>query len=195
MGPASSSSPRLPILPTGGSSSQLPGMMPNISQDQLPPILPSMQCPDLAEAASKISLLSPEQFQSPPVSTSVPSNVVNIKQEPTFSGNSSPSREVAGILDDCVKYEDNSNENDEDDEEEEEERAFQNFKATPTHNLNTNIKFPTPPAPSSLPHPAPAPALEDMERRLETLIRNRMEAMEMKMEARSRTDQQAVIDR
>ena len=59
--PASSSSPRLPT------SSQLPGILPNISQDQLPPILPSiqdqlpailpsMQCPDLAEAASKISL-------------------------------------------------------------------------------------------------------------------------------------------
>jgi len=182
--PASCSSPR----------SQLP----------CPPSLP-----DLAEAASKISLLSPEQFKSPPVSEQLLPAPITVKQEPvtppvlTQSGNSSPSREVAGILDD-VQYrnnddiEDVNDEDDEDEDEEEEEEqevSFRDIKKSPSA-LNTSIKFPTPPVPPPVVTAMPSAGnLEEMESRLENVIINKMEIMEKKLEARYRQENQAVLER
>ena len=150
--------------------------------------------PDLATAASKmseISLLSPEQFSSaapamPPVS---------VKTEPAdrFSGNSSPSREVAGILDDCVQFEANEEENEDEEEESEEVTTFQGVKSSPKpHNTTlTSIKFPTPPAPPAV---VLAPGHE-MGDKLESMLDSRLDMMEKRMEARARRDNQAVRQR
>ena len=164
-------SPKTPGAPAGASSPRA----------QLPK-LPSI--PGLAEAASKISLLSPEQFQSPPVS---------VKQEQvSFSGNSSPSREVAGILDDCVQYNNDIEDVDDEEEEvEEEETAYPDIKSIktspPAH--NTSIKFPTPPPVTSTLNS------DDLEKRLELMIQKRMEKMEKTMDLRAVKDNQKVIDR
>ena len=206
-------------------SPKSPAAAPELSsspRSQLPP-LPSM--PGLAEAASKISLLSPDQFQSPVSAPAAPVAVKQepiFKQEPTFSGNSSPSREVAGILDDCVTYnEEVENENDANDEEdeeddveeEEEERTFRDIKATPTSH-NTSIKFPTPPAPPALTQAAattptgagagagsaaPQVDMRKMEELLEAATERTMERtmkmMEKKFEAKAKKDNEVLLHR
>ena len=155
------------------------------------PVLPPMA--GLAEAASKISLLSPDQFQA--------SAPVSVKQEQvlTFAtGNSSPeSREVADILDDCVQFEtaEDANEEDEEDEEEAEVESgtLRDIKATPPTNLNTSIKFPTPPSPPENKMNAVQATFntDHMERRLEQMMASKMEEMENK----ARKDQKAMMDR
>ena len=157
------------------------------------PLLPTI--PGLAEAASKISLLSPDQFQSAPVPVKK-EPVLNIKQEPIFSGHSSPeSREVADILDDCVEFKtEESNDENEEEEEEEPVTKFRDLKITPP----SAVKFPTPPSPPSINNNATSLSTstvvvntDDMERRLEALIQSKMD----RLESRSRKDNQALMER
>ena len=183
------STPMIQTSPVVAASAPPQSLPPSSSPRSHLPVLP-----DLATAASKmsqISLLSPEQFSSaapamPPVS---------VKTEPAdrFSGNSSPSREVAGILDDCVQFETNEEENEEEEEESEEVTTFQGVKSSPKpHNTTlTSIKFPTPPAPPAV---VLAPGHE-MGDKLESMLDSRLDMMEKRMEARARKDNQAVRQR
>ena len=193
-----------PMIQTSPGSSvpvaSAPPQSPPASSSPRPPLPPMLtSLPDLATAASKISLLSPEQFSS---SAPAPAVVtpVSVKQEPilTFSGNSSPSREVAGILDDCVKFETPDEEENEDDEEEEEEEAgdvatFQGVKSSPKPHNTSTIKFPTPPAPPAVVHAAVSN--HELIDNLETLMNAKLDMIEKKMEARARKDNQAIRQR
>jgi len=164
-----------------------PPQSPPAASSPRPPIL----LPDLAAAASKISLLSPEQFKA-----AVPTPSL-VKPDPilTFSGNSSPSREVAGILDDCVKFETpDEEENEEEEEEVSTTLTFQGVKASPKPVNTSSIKFPTPPAPPALVHANVSQDPELMER-LETLMVTKLEQMEKRSEARARKDNQAIRQR
>lgn len=189
-------SPKLAELPCPSSPPPLTpaGMSSPRSQLPLPPSMPG-----LAEAASKISLLSPEQFKSSPVA---PPAVIKPELEAglTFSGNSSPSREVADILE-AGQYEDdvdgNDNEDEDEVEEEEEEETTAFIKSTPTPH-NTSIKFPTPPAPPvthSVGGGGERADLEDVSRNLEKVITARLDAMEVKLEKSVRKESQANLER
>jgi len=121
----------------------------------------------LAEAASKISLLSPDQFQIslPPkqeldgIAPATPSLLASqtdsspsttphkLEIVQTVSGNSSPSREVANILEEVEHFQD-----DVDDEEEDESPTVdgicQEIDSTPspTVKLSHSVQFPNPPS-------------------------------------------------
>ena len=169
------------------------GMSSPRAQLPLPPNMPSSM-PGLAEAATKISLLSPEQFQSPPVA---PPAVIKPEPVLTFSGNSSPSREVADILE-AGHYEDDvdGNENEEEEEDEEEETAsFRDIKSTPTPH-NTSIKFPTPPVPPvTVPVTTSTLDTEELEKNIEKMIAARLDTMEKKVEMSVRKENQATLER
>jgi len=142
------SSPRDGCSPVGHSSPRYPDP-PSLP---LPPPAMTTQH-QLAEAASKISLLSPDQFQ--PVPLPARQDTTSVKQESdttpvlqvvqTVSGNSSPSREVANIMEEVGQYQDQE-ENIEEEEEESSpaDRTFQDPDSTPSPSTSLK-KFPTPP--------------------------------------------------
>ena len=117
---------------------------------------------------------------------------VSVKAEPAdrFSGNSSPSREVAGILDDCVQLETNEEGNEEEVDGSKEVTTFQGVKPSPKPNNTTltSIKLPTPPAPPAV---VLAPGHE-MKDKLESMLDSRLDMMGKTMKARARRDNQAV---
>merc|ERR1719495_2451853 len=90
----------------------------------------------LAEAASKISLLSPDQFQPVPLPARQDTTPVEQESDPTpvlqvvqtVSGNSSPSREVANIMEEVGQYQDQEEEIEEEEEEEENSPADRTFQ-------------------------------------------------------------------
>ena len=150
------SPPRQQSSPVGHSSSRYP------DPPTLPP--PSMTNHNkLAEAASKISLLSPDQFQiplptrpylvmddsaSPPPSQAESSPAPHkVELVQTVSGNSSPSRGVADILGEVGQYENQEQEEEEDSPTA--DRTFQDTDFTPSPNsveMSQPALFPTPPA-------------------------------------------------
>merc|ERR1719318_887923 len=135
---------------------------------------PTTNSNQLAEAASKISLLSPDQFQltlparpdlvkeesfipdSPsltPSQTDSSSSPAphNLELVQTVSGNSSPSREVANILEEVGQFQDQEQQMDEEEEEDSPttDRTFQGIESTPSPTsvkLSHSVVFPTPPA-------------------------------------------------
>jgi len=133
---SSHSSPRESCSPVGHSSPRYPDP-PSLP---LPPPTMTTQH-QLAEAA--ISLLSPDQFKPlpPNKAESEPSPVLLTH---TVSGNSSPSREVANILEEVGQYHDQEQEMEEEEEENSPaDRTFQDPDNTPSP---TSLKkFPTPP--------------------------------------------------
>jgi len=140
-------SPRDGCSPVGHSSPRYPDP-PSLP---LPPPAMTTQH-QLAEAASKISLLSPDQFQPVPLPareeespTKPESDTAPLLQAQTVSGNSSPSREVANIMEEVGQYHDQDQEvEDEEEENSPADRTFQDSDPTPSPtSLN---KFPTPPA-------------------------------------------------
>lgn len=142
----------------------------------LSPLLPDLttNVSQLAEAASKISLLSPGQFQLPPslssrpdlvgeeniilITFSPPANRMEFSPSPvpqleivhTVSGNSSPSSEVADILEEVGQFREEQVEDDEGEEDSPTaDRTFQDTESTPSPTsvkLSHSAMFPTPPA-------------------------------------------------
>ena len=135
---------------------------------------PATNANQLAEAASKISLLSPDQFQLPlqvrpdlvkeesiiTHSPSPPPSQTDSAASPAphklelvlVSGNSSPSREVANILEEVGQYQYQEQVVEEEEEDEDSpttDRTFQGIESTPSSTsvkLSHSAVFPTPPA-------------------------------------------------
>jgi len=209
--PVSHSSPRYPDpaskFPPPSGLPLPPPTMTNVSQ--------------LAEAASKISLLSPEQFQlspslsiRPDIVGEEPTNIspsTNTESSPvphklelvqTVSGNSSPSREVANILEEVGEYQ-------EEEDEEEDSPTEDEIETTPVK-LSNSVVFPTPPAVSqqgvamnsemdsmglTMVRQIKQEVVDSMETRLESALMNRMDQMEQRLEEVARQGRKEQTDK